>query len=58
MKGSRIEYGLEWQYSLKRFYLKGVNYNQVEERLSSRLSLLTLNLYYLFWNKALTKVDL
>jgi hypothetical protein len=57
VKGSRIEYGLEFQYSFNRFYLESINYNQVKESLSSRLSMLTLNFYYLFWNKALTHED-
>jgi hypothetical protein len=54
-RSRRIEYGLEFQYSFKRFFLKGVNYDQVEESLSSRLSLLNLNFYFFFWNKPLTR---
>jgi hypothetical protein len=58
VKGKRIEFGLEFQHSFRRFYLKEVNYKQIEESLSSRLSLLTLNFYYFFWNKTLIKEDL
>lgn len=57
MKGNRFEYGLEFQYSLERFDLKGKNYNQLEMEISSRLSALTINIYYFFFDKVVGKVN-
>jgi hypothetical protein len=53
VSGRRLEYGLEFQYSLDRYSLKGTTFNQPDNKLSSRLSVLTLNLYYFFYNKTI-----
>jgi hypothetical protein len=52
MKGNRLVCGLEFQYSLDRFSLKGMNYNQQDMQISSRMSMLTINVYYFFSHKA------
>jgi hypothetical protein len=56
MRGNRLEYGFEFQYSIDRFDLKGKNYNQLDMAISSRLSALTINLYYFFFDKDVGKV--
>lgn len=53
MSGRRLEYGLEFQYSMDRYSLKGTNFNQLDQTLSSRLCVLTLNLYYFFFSKTI-----
>jgi hypothetical protein len=51
LKHGRMEYGLEYQYSLKRFKLESVDYNQPGETLDGRLSMLCFNFYYFFLNR-------
>jgi hypothetical protein len=51
MKGARWEYGIEFQYSLDRYTENGTNYDELDYKINSRLSLLTLNLYYFFFNR-------
>jgi hypothetical protein len=57
--GHRLEYGIEFQYAVERLSLQGVNDNQTDMVISSRLSMLTLNLYYVFLNRTAenTRVD-
>jgi hypothetical protein len=57
MKGGRFEYGLEFQYSLNRFVFKGTNYNKLDYKLNSRLGLLSLNLYYFFYGRAIGRLS-
>lgn len=51
MKGGRWEYGLEYQHSFDRFSRAGSNYDDMDYIISSRLSVLSLNIcyYFHFW---------
>jgi hypothetical protein len=53
MKGRRLELGLEFQLSANRFLLEESNYNQPDQKLYSRLSLLALNFHYSFYRTSI-----
>lgn len=55
MKGGRWEYGLEYQYSFDRFSRAGSNYNDMDYLISSRLSVLSVNICYYFLSAQLTR---
>jgi hypothetical protein len=55
MKGNRLECGLDFQYSLNRFVVSGTNDRSIPQTLSSRLSFLSINLYYFFLHKTFVK---
>jgi hypothetical protein len=56
-KNGRIEYGLEYQYSLSRFSVPTDHYDKNFDYIDSRLNLLSINLVCYFLNKRLGRVD-
>jgi hypothetical protein len=56
LKRGRMEYAVEYQYSLRRFNLNGVNYDQLDDTLNARLSMLCVSYYYFFINRDVHKL--
>lgn len=50
-KYGRMEYGLEYQYSLQVTYMFTISSDAGLQTLNSRYSILSFNLYYFFFNK-------
>jgi hypothetical protein len=56
LKRGRMEYAIEYQYSLRRFDLNGIDYNQLGDTLNARLSMLCFSYYYFFINRDVHKL--